>query len=218
MTKAEAVDIIYLHLNGGKASVDNNLKRDEIAVYFPTALGVAVKNNIFELKQMFRQEKNSGDLLFENSIPEAYYTTFEGTPENDTERMVYKLQLPKLMALPYGWAVRNPRAKKNPSADFARLPNASFQSSFPSVFSGALTYWTEETTSATTIYFNNLPAPVCPMLVSIIKNPADINDDDKIDAPEDVINTAIRLTTEYFRDKTPASRRHDDKGVNEGEA
>ena len=218
MTKGEAVDLIYLHLNGGKASADNNIKRDEIAVYFPSALGVAIKGHIFELKQMAMAEKNSGELLFEKSLPEGFYTTYEGTPENDTGRMAYKLELPKLIALPYGWAVRNPRAKKNPAADFMRLPNPSMISSFDSVFSGVFSYWTEDAESLTTIYFNNLPAPICPMLVSVIKDPSDIEDGDKIDAPQDVISTAIRLTTEYYRDKQPASRRHDDKGTNEREA
>ena len=218
MTKGEAVDVIYLHVNGGKASSDNNIKRDEIAVYFPTALGVAIKGHIFELKQMAMAEKNSGDLLFENSLPEGFYTTFEGTPVNDTERMVYKLVLPKLIALPYGWAVRNPRAKKNPSADFMRLPNASITSAFESVFAGVYSYWTEDAESETTLFLNNLPAPICPMLVSIIKDPSDIEDDDKIDAPDDVINGAIRIATEYFRSTSNASRRHDDKGTKEGES
>lgn len=218
MTKAEAVDIVYLQLNGGKASSDNNTKRDEIAVYFPTALGTAIKMAIFELKQIAGSEKGSGDIMFEKSLPEGFFTTFSGTPEYDSDRCVYKLDLPKTIALMQGWAVRNPRAKKNPSADFFRLPNATMISSFESVFSGAFTYWTEDESDKTVLYLNNLPAPICPMLVSVIKDPSDIEDDDKIDAPQDVINTAIRLTTEYFRDMTPASRRHDDKGTKEREA
>lgn len=218
MTKAEAVDIIYLNVNGGKASSDNNVKRDEIGVYFGAALGSAIKNHIFELKSMANQDKSGGDILFEKSLPEGFYTTFAGTPEYDEDRLVYKLDLGKILALPYGWGVRNPRAKKNPSADFIRLPNPSIASAFQSVFAGVFSYWTEESTDSTILYLNNLPAPICPMLVSIMADPIDQDDDDQLNTPKDVIDNAIKMATEYFLVRANASRRHDDKGTKEGEA
>ena len=218
MTKAEAVDVIYLQVNGGKASSDNNTKRDEIAVYFGTALGTAIKNSIFNTKSMANQDKAGGDVLFEKSLPEGYYTTFEGTPVSDTERMVSKIELPKLVALPYGWAIRSVRAKKNPSADYFRLPNPGFASVFESAFAGSWSYWTEEESDSTTLFLNNVPAPICPMLVSIMRDPSDLADTDTIDAPQDVINEAINATTNYYLGQVPASRRHDDKGTKEREA
>lgn len=217
MTKAEAVDIIYIELGGGKMSSDNNFKRDEIGVYLSAALGTAIKKHIFDLKQMAMQERASGDVLFEKSIPEGFYTTVSGTPEYDEERDVYSLLIDKTMALPYGWGVRNPRAKKNPSADFIRLPNASITSAFESIFAGVYSYWTEEGPTQTTIYFNNLPSPVCEVLVSVITDPSETADTDSLNAPKDVIENAIRLTTDYFRPR-PADRRQDDKGTNERES
>lgn len=218
MTKAEAVDVVYLTLNGGKASADNNVKRDEIAVYFGTALGVAIKQHIFELKGMAGGDKGQGDVLFEKSIPEGFYTTIQGTPAYNSERNVYSFSLGKVLALPYGWGVRNPRAKKNPDADFIRLSNPSLGSAFPTVFAGVFSYWTEESETETTLFLNNLPAPICPMIVSVMRDPGDVEDDDQLNAPNDVVNTAIRIATEYFSNRNPASRRLDDKGTKEREA
>ena len=218
MTKAEAIDVVYLNVNGGKASSDNNVKRDEIGVYFGAALGTAVKAHIFELKSMANQDKAGQDILFEKSLPEGFYTTITGTPEYDSERASYWMSLGKVLALPYGWGVRNPRARKNPNADFIRLPNPSMASASTSVFSGVFSYWTEEGTDTTKIYFNNLPAPICPMLVSVIGDPTDQDDDAQLNAPKDVIDSAIKAATEYFLIRTTASRRFDDKGTKEREA
>jgi len=217
MTKAEAIDVIYLAVNGGKASSDNNTKREEIGVYFSTALGAAIKAHIFELKSMANQDKAGGDILFEKSLPEGFYTTVTGTPAYDEDRATYTMSLGKVLALPYGWGVRNPRARKNPNADFIRLPNPSMASASTSVFAGVFSYWTEEGTDDTTIYFNNLPAPICPMLVSVISDPNEQDDDSELNAPKDVTNTAIKDATEYFLNRATASRRHDDKGTKERE-
>lgn len=217
MTKEQAVDVIYLALNGGKASSDNNVKRDEIAVYFGTAMGAAIKQHIFELKTMAGGDKGQGDVLFEKSIPEGFYTTIEGTPKYNQGRGIYSFSLGKVLSLPYGWGVRNPRAKKNPLADFVRLSNPSLPSAFPTVFSGVFSYWTEESDEETTLFLNNLPAPICPMIVSVMRDPGDADDGDQLNAPNDVTNTAIRMATEYFMNRNPASRRFDDKGTKERE-
>ena len=186
-------------------------------MYFGVAIGTAVKNHIFELKASASQDK-SQDVLFEKSLPEGLYSIFTGTPEYSEDRMAYKLELTKVLSLPYGWGVRNPRAKKNPLADFMRLSNATLPSAFPDVFAGAFSYWTEEDGDKTVIYFNNLPAPICPMIVSVILDPNEIGDDDQINAPKDVTDLAIKLATEYFSNRANASRRFDDKGTKEGEA
>lgn len=218
MTKAEAIDIIYLNLNGGKASSDNNVKRDEISVYFPVALGTAIKNHIFELKQMAAQDKSGGDVLFEKSLPEGLFSIVSGTPEFVDDRAAYRMVINKVLSLPNGWGIRNPRAKKNPGADFFRLSNPTMVSAFPDVFAGQFSYWTEEDGEATNVYFNNLPAPICPMVISVILDPKDLADDAELNAPKDVTDAAIRLATEYFSKQFPASRRFDDKGTREQEA
>lgn len=216
MTKAQVIDLVYINLGGGKVSQDNAVKRHEIAVYLDTALGTALKSALFASKSTARGERSQG-MLFESSIPEGYYTTFEGTPTYDSARASYSMTLPKAIVMEHGWGVRNPRAKKNPVADFVRLPNPSAMAGSESVFSGVYSYWTEEIDDATVIFFNNLPAPICPMLVSVISAPSSLDDDDEIKLPQDVVDAAVRLAVQFFEPQAGrrADLRQDDKAPNE---
>lgn len=216
MTKGQAIDLVFINLGGGKLSQDNAVKRHEIAVYLDTALGTALKSALFAAKSIARGERAQA-MLYETSIPEGYYTTFEGTPTYDSDRNTYSMTLPKAIVMEYGWGVRNPRAKKNPGADFVRLPNPSAMAGAESVFDGLYSYWTEEITDDTVIFFNNLPSPVCPMLVSLISAPSALDDDDEIKLPQDVVDAAVKLAVQFFEPQAGrrADLRQDDKAPNE---
>lgn len=218
MTKAEAVDVIFLNVNGGKASADAAVKRHEIEAYFGEALESAIKGQLYEVKNSAKSDKGSG-LLFEDAIPESFYTTLEFTPEKDSSRGVWTATLPKVVSIENGWGVRHPRPKANPVKDYIRLPHAGVASAMPAAFRGAQMYWTEEDDESTYLYMDGVSTPVCTHLVSIIKNPKFQDGGDELNAPKDAVNNAILQSTQYFMNQAryPASERLDDKAPNEGE-
>lgn len=218
MTKAEAIDLVILPLSGGKLSNDNNIQRPEVEAFLDLALATAVKKALFEAKALARTEKASG-MLFEDSIPETFFTTETITPTKNTTRGVYSAEISGVLTISQGWGIRNPRPVKNIKESYGRLPDPSIVSASPAVFEGQPFFWAEynDNTGVTEIFFTKMPAPVCNFLVQVIKNPTSLDADDTINAPDDMIMDAIRAAIEHFAPQasTKADIRSDDKGTTE---
>lgn len=218
MNKREAVELIFLNVNGGKFTDEAPVQIPDIEAYLPLALASAIKAAMFEEKNSARADKGQG-ILFEDALPESFYTTYAFTPTKDNERGAWVASLPKAFGMEYGWGVRHPRPKANPGNDFFRLPHAGIASAMSAAFHGARMYWTEEADGETKLFLTGVTPPVCEMLVSIIKDPKYQEDDEEIFAPKDALDNAVRAAVNFFRAQagTPASERLDDKAINEGE-
>lgn len=217
MTKHEAVDLIFLNVNGGKFTQEVPVQRPDIEAYLPLALQSAIKAAMFSEKASARADRGSG-LLFEDSLPESFYSTYQFTPTKSASRDAWYFQLPKALGMEYGWGVRHPRPIKT-GEPFIRLTSPSQVFAMPAAFHGARMYWTEETESSTNLFLKGVPIPVCEMLVDIIRDPKYLDGDDEITAPKDAMDNAVQRAIAFFRQQagTPASERQDDKAINEGE-
>jgi hypothetical protein len=216
MTKANAIDIVLIYANGGKLSIDSNVKRVDIEVYFDVAMAAAVKAGVFDGIAAERNYSGSAAVLPNYGVTSQIYSPYEGTPVKDPVTGLYILQLPKVLALDNDWAIQAafPDKGKDP---YLRMRSRFSMRGIEGVMGANGFYHIEYTDAGPILYFQNLSLPVCQVRCLIAKAPSSVEADDELPYQDDIVMKAIEVAKAHFQGQRsiPADNLLNTKDVNE---
>lgn len=211
MNKGTAIDLILLQVNGGKLSLDNAVKAPEVSAYLDTAFASALKQSVFESLGLDRTIVGSSPISPTYGVTAPIYSSFKGTPVKDTNRNLYRLDLPPTLPLINDWHIQVVYPEKNPNVPYVRLRTATSMAGAENLIQDM--YHVE--TNA--IYFHNFAVPACSVIAMIAKSVSSLTNEDEIPYPDEVIAVALNVAAEWFSRQaaTPADNIANNKATNE---
>lgn len=194
MKKNEAVEAVYLAVTGGKPSMDSTAQRADIDNMLPAALSYAMEASR-------RQKRADGvrEYRFLGSLGSGiqdYFTTVTATCSQDTDRDLYYFSIPKQARLMSGGEGIGQLYPKQGIGAYVRVPslNALRGVDMP----GTVFYWLENVNNEQRVYTLNLGLPACDHLIKVVVSYEDLEDEDELLVPDDIVFSAIQLLTEFF--------------------
>lgn len=193
MTKGELIEVVLLAVAGGKLSSESDVWREDIRVYLPAAVRQAVKEYIYETKAQDRAER-----MVNHGIDEGLLSTVIRTPEKDTSRGLWYIQLPKVMPLPHGWFLASASPQKSGAVQYALFPSQAATVAVEEFMTG-IYGWPEADSSR--VYFSDMALPVCPMMVRAAVDVEGLEDSDESNVYSMVEARVIELCKAHFREQ-----------------
>ncbi len=196
MTKQGIVDQVYLFVNGGEASPDVKISREEIAHLLPSAISYAltvlVRTESKEAKEDFRIYGTIGD-SYGNSVLSFLLTEILPV-KKDEDRDLYYIPLSKrVLNLPGNRGLCDVSPMQNLDASYVKVGSRLEIIGIP--LGGTTFYWYE---SPQKIYFKNIGLPICDHLVRYVADFDSYANGEDLPIPGDFEFEIIRLLCDFF--------------------
>jgi len=216
MTKANAIDLILLYVLGGKLSQDANVKRVDIEAYFDVAMATAVKSGVFDGIAAERNYSGSAAVLPNYGVTSSIYSPFVGVPTKDADSGLYKLQLPKVLALDNDWAIQSVFPEKGKSP-YIRMRSRFSMLGVEYLMGGYPYFYVEYQSSGPALYILNISEPVCAVRCLIAQAPSTLDNDTELPYEDSIVAKAIDMAKQHFQGQRsiPADDLANTKDINE---
>ena len=196
MTKANIIESVLLAVTGGRLSADIDIRREDIEVLIGPAIAMALDDYMTnELKKDGAQLRLTGALGYQPSS--VFSVTFELTPQLDSDRELYYIELPgQLILVGDNMASEVVMPKKGRTAYFKI---GGQQELFGMEEIGMTFFWHEIVDSKSRFYIDSISEPVCDHLVKASINPDYYGTDDEIPLPAGIELKMIDLLISHFK-------------------
>lgn len=206
MTKGAVIDLILLNVLGGKLSDDANVQRGEVDAYLDIAYAMAAKAVVVESLSL--QGASQMGAAFNTVL-----SPFTGTPTKDSDRDLWRLDLPRVLPVEGNDGVVIVYPQKNPSMPYLRMDNAISYAGASHLGDLMPSFHVE----SNVVWFHNYPMPVHPVVAMICPSVSAQEDTDELAYPEGITARALQYAEAWFRKQreTMADPTSNDKDLNE---
>lgn len=204
MTKGEAVDLIFLAVNGGELKESSKVQRDEIAVYIGTVIDYVQKLDIDQRKEELRRNRYQYVLqnLANLGIDEDLYCTYTLVPIEDKKRAEHYVVLPvTIQSLPGNAGLDYSGPLRSDGKPFVKLMNRyGLAGPLESALKNQTVYYYEKNADVNEhrVYYKNLSHVVKEVLVRLAATVADLTNESILPIPQGYEKHVIDLTVEFF--------------------